>query len=87
MPIRLCVDSHTANHTHQADESMSTAVAFLGYRVTRLTFKGYAAIRTVSATVFALFGLGRWLPHERDKATARRGANRRPPNWPRSSGP
>ena len=36
-----------------------------------LTFKGYAAIRTISATVFALFGLGRWLPHERDKATAR----------------
>jgi len=36
-----------------------------------LTFKGYAAIRTISATVFALFGLGRWLPHEREKATAR----------------
>ena len=36
-----------------------------------LTFKGYAAIRTVSATVFALFGLGRWLPHEREKAAAR----------------
>ena len=36
-----------------------------------LTFKGYAAIRTISATVFALFGLGRWLPHEREKAAAR----------------
>jgi hypothetical protein len=36
-----------------------------------LTFKGYAAIRTISATVFALFGLGRWLPHERDKAASR----------------
>ena len=33
-----------------------------------LTYKGYAAIRTVSAAVFALSGLGRWLPHERDKA-------------------
>jgi len=36
-----------------------------------LTYKGYAAIRTVSAAVFALFGLGRWLPHERGKAAAR----------------
>jgi len=42
-----------------------------------LTFKGYAAIRTVSATVFALFGLGRWLPHERDKAAARLKKKRR----------
>ena len=42
-----------------------------------LTYKGYAAIRTVSAAVFALFGLGRWLPHERDKAAARLKKKRR----------
>jgi hypothetical protein len=41
------------------------------------TFKGYAAIRTISATLFALFGLGRWLPHEREKAAARLRKKRR----------
>ena len=34
--------------------------------------KGLAAIRTVSAKVFAVFGLGQWLRHERDKASDRR---------------
>ena len=42
-----------------------------------LTFKGYAAIRTLSANLFSLFGLGRWLPHEREKATARLKKKRR----------
>jgi hypothetical protein len=36
-----------------------------------LTFKGYAAIRTIPATLFALFGLGRWLIREREKASKR----------------
>ncbi len=35
-------------------------------------YKGSAAIRTVSQSIFALFGLGGRLRHERDKATARR---------------
>jgi hypothetical protein len=35
-------------------------------------FVGRAAIRTVSPALFAAFGLGRWLRHERDKASARR---------------
>jgi hypothetical protein len=41
------------------------------------TFKGYAAIRTLSANLFSLFGLGRWLPHEREKAIARLKKKRR----------
>jgi hypothetical protein len=35
-------------------------------------FVGRAAIRTVNPALFAAFGLGRWLRHERDKASARR---------------
>jgi len=36
-----------------------------------LAFKGYAAIRTIPATLFSLFGLGRWLAREREKASKR----------------
>jgi hypothetical protein len=35
-------------------------------------FVGRAAIRTVSPMLFAAFGLGGWLRHEREKASARR---------------
>jgi hypothetical protein len=35
-------------------------------------FVGRAAIRAVSPALFAVFGLGRWLRHEREKASARR---------------
>ena len=35
-------------------------------------YKGYAAIRTVSRDLFEAVGLGRWLAHERRKATERR---------------
>jgi len=35
-------------------------------------YKGYAAIRTVSAKLFDALGLGRWLAHERRKAKERR---------------
>lgn len=35
-------------------------------------YKGFAAIRTVSTKLFTIFGLGQWLRHERDKASARR---------------
>ena len=35
------------------------------------SFKGYAAIRTVTKALFAIFGLGHWLRHERDKAAER----------------
>ena len=36
------------------------------------TYKGFAAIRTVTAKLFSVFGLGRWLKHEREKASERR---------------
>lgn len=42
-----------------------------------LTFKGYAAIRTLPATLFSLFGLGRWLAREREKASKRLREKRR----------
>lgn len=32
---------------------------------------GYAAVRTVTKALFAIFGLGDWLRHERDKAAER----------------
>jgi hypothetical protein len=35
------------------------------------SYKGYAAIRTVSAKLFEAMGLGRWLAHERRKAKER----------------
>jgi len=40
-------------------------------RLDDCTYKGYAAIRAVSRALFEVFGLGKWLRHERDKATAR----------------
>lgn len=46
-------------------------------RLDDCTYKGMAAIRTLSPKVFELFGLGRWLRHERDKAAARRRKKRR----------
>lgn len=36
------------------------------------TYKGFAAIRTVSQHLFTALGLGKWLKHERQKATERR---------------
>ncbi len=36
------------------------------------TYKGFAAIRTVTAKLFSIFGLGRWLLHERRRAKERR---------------
>jgi len=41
-------------------------------RSTKVTYRGYAAIRTVSAKLFDAMGLGRWLAHERRKASERR---------------
>lgn len=35
-------------------------------------YKGFAAIRAVSRSLFDAFGLGSWLRHERDRAVARR---------------
>jgi hypothetical protein len=35
-------------------------------------YKGYAAIRTITAKLFDVVGLGRWLTHERRKAKERR---------------
>lgn len=35
------------------------------------SYKGYAAVRTVTKALFAVFGLGHWLRHERDKAAER----------------
>lgn len=35
-------------------------------------YKGYAAIRAISRSLFDAFGLGSWLRHEREKAVARR---------------
>jgi hypothetical protein len=43
-------------------------------------FVGRAAIRTVSPALFAAFGLGRWLRHEREKASARRRKQERKAN-------
>ncbi|MGZ8941218.1 MAG: hypothetical protein ACXW00_00420 [Methylobacter sp.] len=36
------------------------------------TYKGFAAIRTVSQHLFTVLGLDKWLKHERQKATERR---------------
>lgn len=41
-------------------------------RLEDATYKGVAAIRAVSRALFDVFGLGKWLRHERDKASARR---------------
>lgn len=41
-------------------------------RLDDCTYKGFAAIRAVSRSLFDVFGLGKWLRHERDKASARR---------------
>ncbi len=35
------------------------------------TYKGYAAIRTLNPKLFNLFGLGKWLSYQREKAAAR----------------
>lgn len=35
-------------------------------------YKGYAAIRAISRSLFDAFGLGPWLRHERERAAARR---------------
>jgi hypothetical protein len=40
-------------------------------RLADATYKGYAAIRTISAKLFALLGMGARLRHERERATAR----------------
>jgi hypothetical protein len=41
-------------------------------RLDEATYKGFAAIRALSAKLFDLFGLGGWLKHERRKAAERR---------------
>ena len=46
-------------------------------RLDDCAYKGVAAIRALSAKAFDIFGLGRWLRHERDKAAARRRKKRR----------
>jgi len=43
-------------------------------KIDELTYKGYAAIRTVSRNLFEAMGLGRWLDHERRRATERKRA-------------
>jgi hypothetical protein len=40
-------------------------------KITDIAYKGYAAIRTISAKLFALLGMGSRLRHERERATAR----------------
>ncbi|MDD2759602.1 MAG: hypothetical protein PHH11_04850 [Methylomonas sp.] len=40
-------------------------------KIADAVYKGYAAIRTISAKFFSLFGLGGRLKYERDKASAR----------------
>jgi len=37
----------------------------------RVTYKGYAVIRTINQRIFTIFGLGGQLRYERDKAAAR----------------
>jgi hypothetical protein len=44
----------------------------IAQRIEDCTYKGIAAIRTVSRHLFTVFGLGRWLEHERRKAKERR---------------
>lgn len=44
-------------------------------KISDTVYKGYAAIRTISGKLFAIFGMGGRLRHERDRATARQ--NRR----------
>ena len=43
-------------------------------------YKGFAAIRAISRALFDAFGLGAWLRHEREKATARRRKKERKAN-------
>jgi hypothetical protein len=49
-------------------------------RLDDCTYKGFAAIRAVSRSLFDVFGLGKWLRHERDKASARRRKTERKAN-------
>ena len=44
----------------------------LAQRLEDCAYKGFAAIRALSRALFDAFGLGQWLRHERDKASARR---------------
>lgn len=41
-------------------------------RLEDCAYKGFAAIRAVSRSLFDAFGLGKWLRHEREKAVKRR---------------
>ncbi|CAI8982806.1 replication protein RepA [Methylocaldum szegediense] len=41
-------------------------------RLDDCAYKGFAAIRAVSRSLFDAFGLGKWLRHEREKAVKRR---------------
>lgn len=49
-------------------------------RLDDCTYKGFAAIRAVSRALFDVFGLGKWLGHEREKASARRRKKERKAN-------
>jgi hypothetical protein len=44
----------------------------IAQRLENCTYKGLAAIRAISRSLFDAFGLGQWLRHEREKAAARR---------------
>jgi len=41
-------------------------------RLENCAYKGFAAIRAISRSLFDAFGLGKWLRHEREKAAKRR---------------
>lgn len=43
----------------------------IAQRLEDCTYKGLAAIRAVSKRLFEAFGMGKWLRHEREKATRR----------------
>lgn len=49
----------------------------IAQRIEDCAYKGFAAIRAVSRSLFDAFGLGKWLRHERDKAVKRREKRRR----------
>lgn len=49
-------------------------------RIDDCTYKGFAAIRAVSRSLFDAFGLGAWLRHEREKAAKRREKKERKAN-------
>lgn len=52
----------------------------IAQRLEDCTYKGFAAIRVISRSLFDAFGLGAWLRHEREKAAKRREKKQRKAN-------